>query len=186
MQQSGSQDMTYWLEYFGYGLAIEVDKVKSQVLKLSKDLKLKEQLGRQVSLSERQIILLEILQHQGEITSEQAQQALPNVSTDTILRDIKESSILEYKHYKIVYKNYASLYFIFGIDTFDNELASLELIHLFVETMDKYFGSVCELDVVYNFYKVYTVLDELLIGGEIVETSKTNILKKLKEIEFYE
>ena len=90
VQQSGSQDMTYWLEYFGYGLAIEVDKVKSQVLKLSKDLQLKEKLGRQVSLSERQIILLEILQHQGEITSEEAQQALPNVSTDTILRDIKD------------------------------------------------------------------------------------------------
>jgi Fic family protein len=90
VQQSGNQDLTYWLEYFGYGLAIEVDKVKSQVMKLSKDLKLKEQLGRQVSLSERQIILLEILHHQGEITSEQAQQALPNVSTDTILRDLKD------------------------------------------------------------------------------------------------
>ena len=74
----------------------------------------------------------------------------------------------------------------FGIDTDDNELASLELIHLFVETLDKYFGSVCELDVVYNFYKVYTVLVELLVGGEIVETSKVNILKKLREIEFYE
>ena len=74
----------------------------------------------------------------------------------------------------------------FGIDINDNELASLELIHLFVETLDKYFGSVCELDVVYNFYKVYTVLDELLVGGEIVETSKVNILKKLREIEFYE
>ena len=103
-----------------------------------------------------------------------------------ILRDIKESSIIEYKNYKIVYKKYASLYFFFFLYTNDNELASLELIHLFVETMDKYFGSVCELDVVYNFYKVYTVLDELIIGGEIVETSKTNILKKLREIEFYE
>ena len=56
----------------------------------------------------------------------------------------------------------------------------MELIHLFVETLDKYFGSVCELDVVYNFHKVYTVLDELIIGGEIVETSKSNILKKLR------
>ena len=74
----------------------------------------------------------------------------------------------------------------FGIDSDDNELASLELIHLFVETLDKYFGSVCELDVVYNFYKVYSVLDEGLVGGEIVETSKLNILKKLREIEFYE
>ena len=62
----------------------------------------------------------------------------------------------------------------------------MELIHLFVEILDKYFGSVCELDVVYNFHKVYSVLDELLVGGEIVETSIMNILKKLRELEFYE
>lgn len=62
VQQSGNQDLSYWLEYFTYGLAIEVDKVKQQVMKLSKDLKLKEQLGKQIFLlSERQIILLEIL-----------------------------------------------------------------------------------------------------------------------------
>ena len=103
-----------------------------------------------------------------------------------ILRDIKESSIIEYKNYKIVYKKYASLYFIMGIDYNDNELASLELIHLFVEIMDKFFGSVCELDVVYNFYKAYTILDEIIIGGEIVETSIKSVIKKLKELEVYE
>ena len=103
-----------------------------------------------------------------------------------ILRDIKESNIIEYRNYKVVYKKYASLYFIMGVDSLENELGCLELIHLFVEILDKYFGSVCELDVVYNFYKVYAVLDELIIGGEIIETSKTAILKKLREIEFYE
>ena len=73
-----------------------------------------------------------------------------------------------------------------GIDNDENELASLELIHLFVEILDRYFGSVCELDVVYNFYKVYSVLDELIIGGELIETSRMNIIKKQREIEFYE
>ncbi|OGJ37496.1 MAG: hypothetical protein A2383_00535 [Candidatus Pacebacteria bacterium RIFOXYB1_FULL_39_46] len=87
-QQSG--DTTYWLEYFCYGLAIEIDKVKSQVQKLSKDLKMKKELGRQVALSERQIILLELLQNQGEITSDDAQEILPNISVDTILRDIRD------------------------------------------------------------------------------------------------
>jgi Fic family protein len=90
VQQSQAHDMTYWLEYFCYGLAIEIEKIKHQVLKLSKDLKLKEQLGQQVALSERQIILLEILQKQGEITSQDAQAALPQVSVDTILRDMKD------------------------------------------------------------------------------------------------
>ena len=73
-----------------------------------------------------------------------------------------------------------------GVDNDENELASLELIHLFVEILDKFFGSVCELDVVYNFYKVYSILDELIIGGEVIETSKIAILKKQREIEFYE
>jgi len=90
VQQSENAQMTYWLEYFCYGLAIEVDKVKEKVLKLSKDLKLKKELGRQVALSERQIILLELLQDQGEITSADAQEMLPNVSVDTVLRDLKD------------------------------------------------------------------------------------------------
>lgn len=103
-----------------------------------------------------------------------------------ILRDVKQSNIIEYRNYKVVYKKYASLYFIMGIDATDNELSMLELIHLFVEILDKYFGSVCELDVVYNFYKVYAILDEVIIGGEPIETSKISILKKQREIEFFE
>lgn len=90
VQQSGADDLTYWLEYFCYGMAIEIDKIKQQVLKLSKDLKLKKELGEQVALSERQIILLELLQNQGEVTSSDAQEVLPNVSKDTILRDVRD------------------------------------------------------------------------------------------------
>jgi len=83
-------DLTYWLEYFCYGLALETDKVKHQVLKLSQDLKLKQQLGEQIALSERQIILLELLHEKGEITSQDAQSVLPTISVDTILRDVKD------------------------------------------------------------------------------------------------
>jgi Fic family protein len=90
VQQSQDRDLSYWLEYFCYGLAIETDKIKSQVMKLSKDLKLKQDLGQQVALSERQIMLLELLQKQGEITSQDAQAILPNISVDTILRDLKD------------------------------------------------------------------------------------------------
>lgn len=90
VQQNQKHDMTYWLEYFCYGLALETDKIKNQVLKLSKDLRLKQELGQQVALSERQILLLELLQNQGEISSQDAQATLPNVSVDTILRDLKD------------------------------------------------------------------------------------------------
>ncbi len=90
VQQNEGDDMTYWLEYFCYGLASEVNKVKDKVQKLSKDLKMKKELGRQVALSERQIIILELLQDQGKISSSDAQDILPNVSVDTILRDLKD------------------------------------------------------------------------------------------------
>ena len=90
VQQNAEHDLTYWLEYFAYGLALEIDKVKQKVAKLSQDLKLKRELGKKVALSERQILLLEVLQNQGSMTSEDAQAVLPNVSVDTILRDLKD------------------------------------------------------------------------------------------------
>ena len=37
----------------------------------------------------------------------------------------------------------------------------------YVELLDKYFGSVCELDIIFNFEKAYFMLDELLLGGEV-------------------
>jgi hypothetical protein len=78
---------------------------------------------------------------------------------------------------KIVYRRYASLFFIAGIDSTDNELITLEIVHRFVEQMDKYYGNVCELDIIFNFQKAYFILDELLLAGEMQESSKKNVLK---------
>jgi AP-2 complex subunit sigma-1 len=41
-----------------------------------------------------------------------------------------------------------------GVELGDNELGGLEGIHLFVEILDEFFGNVCELDLVFNFWKV--------------------------------
>lgn len=41
------------------------------------------------------------------------------------------------------------------------------------------FFQVCELDIIFNFEKAYFILDELLLGGEIQETSKKNVLKAI-------
>jgi AP-1 complex subunit sigma 1/2 len=66
---------------------------------------------------------------------------------------------------KIVYRRYASLFFIAGCNSADNELITLEIVHRYVEAMDKYYGmcylqggmvwimltdagNVCELDIV--------------------------------------
>ena len=75
------------------------------------------------------------------------------------------------------------MYFTICCDSDDNELLVLEFIHLFVEELDEYFGSVCELDLVFNFYKVYAILDEMVIGGEIMETNKLILNKGIKATE---
>jgi len=43
---------------------------------------------------------------------------------------------------KVVYRRYASLFFVCGISAGDNELATLEIVHRYVEVLDRYFGNV--------------------------------------------
>jgi AP-2 complex subunit sigma-1 len=70
-------------------------------------------------------------------------------------RDQKhQSNFVEFRSTKIVYRRYAGLFFCVCVDANDNELAYLEAIHFFVEVLDAFFGNVCELDLVFNFYKV--------------------------------
>ncbi|KAJ9703455.1 hypothetical protein PVL29_004996 [Vitis rotundifolia] len=56
---------------------------------------------------------------------------------------------------RLVYKHYATLYFVFIFDSSENELAMLDLIQVLVETLDKCFKNVCELDIVFNYSKKY-------------------------------
>ncbi|RUS17628.1 clathrin adaptor complex small chain-domain-containing protein [Endogone sp. FLAS-F59071] len=99
-------------------------------------------------------------------------------------RDQKhQSNFVEFRNYKIVYRRYAGLFFCVCVDANDNELAYLEAIHFFVEVLDAFFGNVCELDLVFNFYKVYSILDEVFLAGEIEETSKTVVLTRLDHLD---
>lgn len=91
---------------------------------------------------------------------------------------------MEYRGYKVVYRRYASLYFIVGVkDDDDNELGILEFIHALVETLDKYFENVCELDIMFNLEKAHFILNEMVMNGCIVETNKANILKPILLLE---
>ena len=57
-----------------------------------------------------------------------------------------------------------------------NELSFLEFIHNLVETLDKYFENVCELDIMFNIEKAHFIIDEMVMSGYITETNKANIL----------
>ena len=85
-------------------------------------------------------------------------------------------NFLEWRNLKIVYKRYASLFFMFAVSSSDNELITLEVIHRYVEVLDQYFGCVCELDIIYDFEKAYFILDELIVAGEIQDTSRSAVV----------
>ncbi|WCJ24908.1 AP-3 complex subunit sigma [Euphorbia peplus] len=83
---------------------------------------------------------------------------------------------------RLVYKHFATLYFVFIFDSCENELAVLDLIQVFVETLDKCFRNVCELDIVFNYSKLHTILDEIICGGQVLETSSSEVMKAVEEI----
>ncbi|XP_039000953.1 AP-3 complex subunit sigma-like isoform X2 [Hibiscus syriacus] len=77
---------------------------------------------------------------------------------------------------RIVYKHFATLYFVFVFDSSENELAVLDLIQVFGETLDNCFQNIYELDIVFNYSKVHTFLDEMISGGQVVETNSSEIM----------
>ena len=49
-----------------------------------------------------------------------------------------------------------------------------------MEILDRYFGNVCELDLIFNFHQAYFILEELIIGGHMMEASKKQVLKMVQ------
>ncbi|KAI1317321.1 hypothetical protein EDD11_008690 [Mortierella claussenii] len=118
-----------------------------------------------------------------------------DVTQLVLARRTKMCNFLEYKGMwiriprqdtKVIYRRYASLFFITGIDPQDNELLTLEVIHRYVEVLDRYFGNVCELDLIFNFQRAYFILDELLIAGEMQESSKKTVLRVITQMDAME
>lgn len=84
-------DLTAWLEYFTQGLAIELNRIKEKVKKLSTDVALKEKLGgKQLFLSERQVVIIEYIQRAGYLQNKNFKDLFPKISEDTVLRDLTD------------------------------------------------------------------------------------------------
>ncbi len=86
----GSRELTPWLEYFTKVVAIELEKVKDRVRKLSVDSRLKVKFGEQVALNERQMRLIEYISDQGSGGMGELKKVLPMVSEDTVLRELRD------------------------------------------------------------------------------------------------
>jgi len=76
---------------------------------------------------------------------------------------------------RVVYRCYATLYFVFVVDGGESELGVLDLIQVFVESLDRAFQNVCELDLVFRFDEVHYILSEVIQGGIVLETNVDEI-----------
>ncbi len=82
-------DYTLWLDYFCQGLSIEYNRVKERVIKLSKDFKVREAVG-QIAISERQEKIIDHLQNFGRLANAEFGRLFPEISEDTVLREISD------------------------------------------------------------------------------------------------
>lgn len=83
-------DMTYWLEYYTEGLAIELNRIKNKIERISVDGKLRERLGgKPMLLSDRQLKIIEYIQKTGHLQNSAFSTLFPMVSEDTVLNELK-------------------------------------------------------------------------------------------------
>ncbi|PHJ23698.1 adaptor-related protein complex sigma 2 subunit [Cystoisospora suis] len=83
---------------------------------------------------------------------------------------------------KIIYRHFATLYFIFVTDEMESALGILDLIQVFVQVLDSCFENVCELDLIYHFDKANFILDEIVVGGLVIETNIDSILQSVSSV----
>ncbi|CAG9533953.1 unnamed protein product [Cercopithifilaria johnstoni] len=102
---------------------------------------------------------------------------------DNVCNFLEGGSLIGGSDYKLIYRHYATLYFVFCVDSSESELGILDLIQVFVETLDRCFENVCELDLIFHINKVHHILDELVMGGMVLETNMNEILLRIQEQE---
>lgn len=92
------------------------------------------------------------------------------------------AEIIESPDEKIIYRHFASLYFVVIADSCESELGVLDLLQVFVHVLDSCFENICELDIVYHYDRVNYVLDEIVMGGMVLETNSEVILQTIQEV----
>ncbi|KAH8927468.1 Adaptor protein complex sigma subunit [Atractiella rhizophila] len=95
---------------------------------------------------------------------------------ETVEREEREEEL------KVIYRHYATLYFAFVVDRGESELAILDLIQVFVESLDRIFANVSELDLIFHFPEIHLLLSCILSSGLVLDTSLESIVKTYGEL----
>jgi AP-3 complex subunit sigma len=95
-------------------------------------------------------------------------------------RDVTACNFIEFHDYKLIYRHYATLYFVVAIDSTESEYDIYEVIHILVQCLDQYFENVCELDLIFHSDKVNQIINEFFVGGFIVERTPDILLNDIR------
>ncbi|XP_072767944.1 AP-4 complex subunit sigma-1 isoform X1 [Nerophis lumbriciformis] len=148
--------------------------------------------GSEVTSSGRMITFILMVNRQGQTRLCRYYQPLKlsqrtALETDAVRcclsRGRDQCSFVEYKDFKLVFRQYAALYIVAGVTDDENELSVYELLQNFVEVLDKYFSRVSELDIMFNLDRVHLILDEMVQNGHIVETNRSSVLAPLTALD---
>ena len=83
------RDLTPWIDYFVKIVAIEFNKIKERVKRISADARVKDKLGEQVQLNERQMVIMEYIHRHKAMQNKDFRKIFPDFSDDTVLRELK-------------------------------------------------------------------------------------------------
>ncbi|KAJ2961576.1 hypothetical protein NQZ79_g3175 [Umbelopsis isabellina] len=83
---------------------------------------------------------------------------------DTVCNFLEGSKLLGGKDTRVIYRHYATLYFVFVVDESESELGILDLIQIF------------------HFEEVHHILSEIVQGGMVLETNMTEIVTAIGEL----
>ncbi|KAJ4876993.1 AP-4 complex subunit sigma [Raphanus sativus] len=115
-----------------------------------------------------------LVQYYEWLTLEERRALEGEIVRKCLARNDQQCSFVEHCNYKIVYRRYASLFFMVGVD--DDESSYI----FWLRQWNKHFGNVCELDIMFHLEKAHFMLEEMVTNGCIVETSKPNILSPIQ------
>lgn len=100
---------------------------------------------------------------------------------DDVCSFLEGGDLVKNSDYKIIYRRYATLFIVFCADSSESELGILDLIQVLVELLDKAFENVCELDLVFHVDQVHYILNELVMGGMVVDTNMTELMTRITD-----
>lgn len=95
---------------------------------------------------------------------------------------LQQSYSLDSKSIRVIYRHFATLYFVFIVDQTESELGILDLIQVFVQVLNKCFKDVCEYDLVFHWEVLQIALEEMIQGGMVIETNINRIMAAIDDI----